>query len=120
MKLFLPQGTLEEWALAEKADVREDRLALAGETGSYPVRPALHVATLVSGPDEHELLGRVKTVEQLQALGAEQLSDSVISGESAYDVVSGYLVELPDLPAPVPVDREGAEDLLARYLLDKM
>ena len=114
MKLFLPQATLEEWATSDKADVREHALVLSGETRKFPVQAAVHVKALVSGPDEHQLLKKVKTDAQLSKIGAERLADSVIAGESAYDVESGYVVQVPD---------EGATTetaLLADYLLNKL
>jgi len=75
---------------------------------------SVRVKTLVSGPDEHQLLKKVKTDAQLSELGAERLADSVVAGESAYDVESGYVVQVPD---------EGATTetaLLADYLLNKL
>ena len=114
MKLFLPQTTLEDWASSERADVHDRALVLTGESVKFPVEPAVHVVTLVSGPDEHQLLKKVKTDAQLAALGAERLADSVVAGESAYDVESGYVVQVPDAPAQTETS------LLADYLLNKL
>ncbi|HVP62885.1 MAG TPA: hypothetical protein VMT11_20180 [Myxococcaceae bacterium] len=114
MKLFLPQTTLEEWASSDKADVREHALVVTGESVKYPVEAAVHVMALVSGPDEHQLLKKVKTDAQLAELGAERLADSVVAGESAYDVESGYVVQLPEGGAPTETA------LLADYLLNKI
>jgi hypothetical protein len=115
VKLFLPQSTLEEWASGDRADVHEHALVLAGDTVRYPVEPAVHVKALVSGPDEHQLLKKVKTDAQLAELGAERLADSVVAGESAYDVESGYVVQVPD---PGGATTETA--LLADYFLNKL
>ncbi len=115
MKLFLPQTLLEEWASTDKADVHEQALVLAGETVRYPVEPAVHVMALVSGPDEHQLLKKVKTEAQLSEMGAERLADSVVAGESAYDVESGYVVQVPD-PTEAPTETA----LLADYFLNKL
>ena len=115
MKLFLPQAMLEEWATADTADVREHAQVLTGDTVKYPVEPAVHVKALVSGPDEHQLLRKVKTDVQLAELGAERLADSVVAGESAYDVESGYVVQVPDAGA-APTETA----LLADYLLNKL
>jgi hypothetical protein len=114
MKLFLPQHTLEEWASAEKADVDEQALLLTGDATRYPVEAAVHVTALVTGPDEHGLLRKVKTDAQLQAMGAERLADSVVAGDTAYDVVSGYVVQVPDSPG------QPETDLLAEFLLNKL
>src|SRR5262244_3269352 len=56
VKLFLPQTTLEEWAGSDRADVHDQALVLTGDQVRYPVEPAVHVTSLVSGPDEHKLL----------------------------------------------------------------
>lgn len=115
MKLFLPQTTLEEWASDDRADVREHALVLSGETAKFPVEPAVHLKALVSGPDEHKLLKTVKTDAQLSELGAERLADSVVAGDTAYDVESGYVVQVPD-EGQAPTETA----LLADYLLNKL
>jgi hypothetical protein len=115
VKLFLSQTTLEDWASDDRADVREQALVLTGEPQKYPVEPAVHIMALVSGPDEHQLLRKVKTDAQLAALGAERLADSVVAGESAYDVESGYVVQVPD-----PTGPRTETALLADFLLNKL
>src|SRR5687768_11790002 len=102
MKLFLPQTQLEEWALEDKADVKDGQLVVSGEQGVYPVTPAVHVLQVVSGEDTHGLVTKVKTESQLSALGAEQMADSVLLGETAYEVVPGYLAEVPVPPSDAP------------------
>ncbi len=120
VKLFLSQATLEEWALADKADVQEKHLVIRGEPARLPVEDAVHVARLVTGADEQKLLHKVKTIAQLDALSAEQLADSVLLGESAYDVQRGYLVQLPDADFAAALKPEKETDLLAQFLLDKL
>jgi hypothetical protein len=122
VRLFLSQATLEEWLVADKADVRDHHLLLHAESARLPVEDAVHVARLVSGADEKKLLHKVKTVGQLDALSAEQLADSVLVGESAYDVQRGYLVQLPDadFAAALAPEKEKEADLLAQFLLDKL
>ena len=123
MRLFLPQTQLEEWALEDKADVKDGVLVVTGEEGVYPVTPAVHIVQLVTGEDTHGLVTKVKTEAQLESLGAEQMADSVLLGDTAYEVVPGYVAEvsLPSSEA-APVDGEpGSEaDLLAAFLLNKM
>ncbi|RKH19978.1 hypothetical protein D7Y13_13000 [Corallococcus praedator] len=118
-KLFLSQAQLEEWALADKADLREGRLVVAAEGGTdWPLAPAVHVVQLVSGEDTHQLVSKVKTEEQLGRLGAEQMADSILVGDSAYEVVPGYVAEVS---APSPERKPNSEtDLLAAFILNKM
>nr|WP_217911117.1 hypothetical protein [Myxococcus sp. AM011] len=123
-KLFLPQSQLEEWALADKADVKDGRLVVMAEGGTaFAVSPAVHFLQLVSGEDTHGLVAKVKTEEQLSRLGAEQMADSVLVGESAYEVVPGYVTEVPSgAPKPEAAGKkpDSETDLLAAFLLNKM
>lgn len=122
MRLFLPQATLEGWALDDKADLKEGKLVLAGESATYPVKPAVHFTRLVSGQDDRQLVSRVKTDEQLQALGADHFADSVVLGEAAYEVIPGYLTEVSVQPGKQDPRRPAnpEADLLAAFLLNKM
>lgn len=122
MRLFLPQTTLEEWALDEKADLEDGKLVVRGERSAWPLAPAVHFVQCVAGNDEQKLVQKVKTQEQLAALGAEHLSDSVILGETAYEVIPGYVAEVVP-PAAGKADKRPASpeaDLLAAFILNKM
>jgi hypothetical protein len=121
MKLFLPQTQLEEWALADKADLKDGKLVVMAEGGaSYPTVPGVHFVQLVSGEDTHKLVAKVKTETQLASLGAEQMADSVIVGESAYEVVPGYVTEVAAAPRPADKKPSNETDLLAAFILNKM
>ncbi|MBN1209614.1 MAG: hypothetical protein JXB05_32495 [Myxococcaceae bacterium] len=121
MKLFLPQSQLEEWALADKADLKDGKLVVMVEGGaSFPAVPAVHFVQLVSGDDTHKLVAKVKTETQLASLGAEQMADSVIVGETAYEVVPGYLTEVALAPRPADKKPSNETDLLAAFILNKM
>lgn len=124
MKLFLPQKTLEEWALDDKADLQDGKLLVKEGNSTHAVTSAVHFQKLVSGEDGHGLLGRVKTTAQLSALDAEHFADSCIIGEAAYEVVEGFVTEVQVAPTPKadprkkPVSPEA--DLLAAFILDKL
>jgi hypothetical protein len=125
VKLFLPQKTLEEWALAEKADLADGKLLVKETKSTHPVAAAVHFSKLVSGEDTNGLLGRVKTTAQLQALKAEHFADSCIIGEAAYEVVEGYVTEVQITPGAGKGDGKKKTaspeaDLLAAFILDKL
>jgi hypothetical protein len=125
VKLFLPQKTLEEWSGSEKADLQDGKLVVNENKASHAVTPAVHFEKLVSGNDTGQLVGRVKTMAQLDALGAEHMMDSVILGETAYQVTPGYIADVPaPAPAAKPGDKKKATspeaDLLAAFILDKL
>ena len=125
MKLFLPQKTLEDWAIADEADLVEGKVVITATKSTHGVNPAVHFTKLANGTDSNNLIGRVKTVEQLDALGAEHMMDSVILGETVYEVVPGYIAEVkPAAPPPSKQDKKKASspeaDLLAAFILDKL
>src|SRR5688500_10432422 len=96
-RLFLPQSKLEEWALEDKADIRDGKLTVMSEKASFAVAPAVHFLQVVSGTDDRKLLRKVKTADELQKMGAEQMADSVILGDTAYEVTGGYVTEVPTI-----------------------
>jgi hypothetical protein len=116
-KLFLPQSLLEEWALSEQADLRDDALFVPAEDKTYPLTAAVHFKALASGEDDGKLLSKVKTHAQLEELSAEHMMGSVLLGETAYEVDDGYVVTVPD-PAVSQLPPADA-DLLAAFLLQK-
>jgi hypothetical protein len=125
MKLFLPQTTLEQWALEDKADLQDGKLVVPAEKVACEVTPAVHFLKLVSGADEQNLVARVKTQAQLETLGAEHMMDSVLLGETAYEVSTGYLAEFEEPKASVQKAPAGGQaspdaDLLAQFILNKL
>ena len=125
VKLFLPQKTLEDWSLGEKADLEDGRLVVKETRSSHAVTPAVHFVKVVSGHDAHQLTGRVKTMKQLDELGAEHMMDSVLLGETAFEVVPGYVTEVtapPPAARPDPKKKQISPeaDLLAAFILDKL
>ena len=125
MKLFLPQKTLEDWIMDEKADLEDGKLVVKEGSSSHPVMAAVHFVKVVSGNDQHQLTGRVKTMKQLDELGAEHMMDSVLLGETAFEVVPGYVTEVmapPPAARPDPKKKQISPeaDLLAAFILDKL
>lgn len=125
MKLFLTQKTLEDWMTTEKADLVDGKLVVKETRSAHPVTPAVHFQKVVSGDDVQGLLGRVKTSEQLHSLAAEQLGDSCLVGETAYEVTEGYVTDVQVQAPPAKPDAKKKSsspeaDLLAAFILDKL
>lgn len=118
-RYFLPEAVLEEWSLEQKADLQQDRLLISEDKSEVPLVPAVHFFKLVSGVDERKLLSKVKTRDQLQAMSAEQMHDSVILGDAAYEVVPGYLAQMEPEGAKNSSPAPDTE-LLAAFILDKL
>lgn len=133
LRYFLPQETLDGWSEAGTVDIQDDKLVDLSDESRYPIREAIHFVRLESGEDENGLLRKVKSLDQVKALGAEHYLTSVIIGETVYEVVPGWIAEASSgsasasAPAPAkpatskkfePGNQEA--DLLAKLLLDKL
>jgi hypothetical protein len=127
---FLSQQQLVNWSDEGKIDVQGEKMVVVAEQLGVTIREAVRFMKLVSGEDSQGLLAKVKTVEQVKELGAEHYLDSVILGETAYEVQQGYVAEMAGAaPGPragshgsAPAARSNGPDAdaLARFILGKV
>lgn len=89
-RLFIPQNMMETWIADGKVTFQDNILTLVQENASYQVSPAVHILSLIDGQDQVGLVGRVCTVAELQAMGAENYRDSVILKDTAYQGEEGF------------------------------
>jgi len=91
-RVFLPQDALDRWSVDGKIDVQGDVLRILEEERSYDLVPAVRFMSEVGGAgDPTALVGRVKERPQLQEMGVDYYPGSVILGDSAYEVVDGFV-----------------------------
>ena len=131
-KVFFSQPVLDQWLTSGKVDLRGSELTILEEDRRYDIAEALYVVREVGGsPDVHDLVGRVKPKDKLEAEGAEIFDTSILLGENAYDVVPGWLgVPIgsfeehrakPRRPSGTFDDEPKTdEDLLARFVLKSL
>lgn len=91
-RLFLSESRLEEWIAEGRAELRDEGIRLVPDGISLSLESACHVRSLVEGIDAHEWVGRVKGERWLREAGAEILGTAMIFGDSAYEIVPGFLV----------------------------
>lgn len=61
---------------------------------AFTMTPAVHfVQATGQDNDPNDLVGLVKSKPQLEEMGAEQLANSVIYNDTAYDVIDGFIGE---------------------------
>jgi hypothetical protein len=124
MRLFLPEKTLEDWAISEVADLSDGHLIVRETQSKYLLVSALYFSNLASGDDTHNLLGRVKSLDQLAHLNPEHMADSCLIGETAYETNPGYVIEVvaqvPTKAEPKKKTASPEADLLAAFILDKL
>src|SRR4051812_24421388 len=140
--LFVPQSVLDKWSEQGRIAVDGNVLTILGEKKSFALTSAVRFIKMEAGEDNVGLLQKVKTTDALKQMGAEHYMESVILGESAYQVQQGFLADSNALrraaaasqpPAPkaataAPADpakpgekKEGGEqDMLERFLLDNL
>ncbi len=100
--LFVSQAILESWTEGGKVDFQGNVVTVLsgeGQGRSYALDPAVRFMKVLGAErDPNALLGKVKSEAQLRSLGAEQMGDSVVLGEIAYEVQPGFLAEFAQLP----------------------
>ena len=100
-RVFFPQQALDTWLESGRAALVGDELTFLPEGRRFRLTSAVRfTAEVAEGRDPHDLVGKVKDLEQLAALRGEHCAESVIIGDNAYDVVEGFFGELlPPLKA---------------------
>src|SRR5256885_2262179 len=99
-RLFVSQDQMDRWTAGGKVRLDDDVMTLPALGRSFQLKSAVYFAHTVAGPDEHRLLGRVKTDEQLAEMHAEHYGASVIMGEVGYECEEGF-IGIPVEGAPV-------------------
>ena len=93
-RLFISVDRLDAWTAEGRAALDGDRMILTELGRAFTMTPAVHfVQTTGQDVDPHGLVGLVNSKPQLEAMGAEQLANSVIYNDTAYDVIDGFIGE---------------------------
>jgi hypothetical protein len=91
-RVFFPQEALDRWLVEGRVEISGTELVIPNERRRYQLVEAIRVTAVEPGyADVAELVGKVKTVVYLSALGAELLGDSMVLSDSAYRVLPGWL-----------------------------
>ncbi len=137
-RFFWPQELLDQWIVEEKIVLEGEQLTILEENRAYLLNQAIYfVEDVGDGDDQYKLVGRVKNMGVLEEMGAEHYMDSVLIGDSAYQVVTGFAgapqanaaqqvqagsPDISDAIAAQTGDEGEADDreLLARFLIDNL
>ena len=93
-KLFISQDRLDAWTADNRVKLEGETLTLLEDGRSFTIRPAVHFIKVAGNDvDPNDLLGKVKDEQALAELGADLYMDSVIMGDTAYDVQPGFVGE---------------------------
>jgi hypothetical protein len=136
-RLFVSGALLDRWVTIGQVDLVDGILKIKPTGARYTLEEAARVVDEATGAGDPEgLVGRVRTLTELSALGAEVLDRSVLIGELAYDVVPGFIASpVSDAAERIPSARllqelselseaprrgQSDEELLARFLIEKL
>jgi len=144
-KIFITTDKLNEWLENYKGKV--EGKVLSFEWLDYPVNleEAFLFSNLVAGDDsEKSMIGKVKTLSDIEKSGIEVFQNSAIIGENAYEVKEGFIISFEEkkvenfneiysppqenthlTPANSPKkeksdEPEKPEDILAKFLIEKL
>ena len=93
--MFIAQEALEQWIADGRAEVDAEELRDKETNRRFRVSEAVRFLEEVSGlPDQAMLVGKVKSLADITALGGEHMADSVILNDNAYRVQQGLLGSL--------------------------
>ncbi len=110
-KVFLPQERVDAWVTADKVELTGETLSFRAGGLRLRLVPGFYFDRVAGGSDEgHPLLGRAKSRAAVAALGAEVYMNSVLLGETAYEVEPGFIAK--------PVDPSCTRSLVAMALAE--
>ncbi len=116
-KMFFSQRILD--SLTGENKIRLDGniiTLLTPDMPSFELEPAYRIIrTADNGPDPHGLVDKIKYEKELKAINAELYLDSLIFGDTAYQVEPGFIGEQKEL-----IDKLSDTELLTRFLLDSL
>ena len=99
-RIFVAQTLADSWLAAGRVQLERDLLRLpdpAGGSVDLFINPAVFFERIDgSEADVHQVVGKVKTAQELAQMGADHYESSVVMGDFAYTVVPGFLATAVD------------------------
>ena len=107
-RIYVSQALVDRWLGEGRIELDGDLLRLAGPRTSLFINPAVYFECVDGGDaDPHQIVGCVKSSQELAQMGAEHYDTSVVLGDHAYTVQPGFIA--------VPVGADGTETLMDGY-----
>ena len=90
-RMFIAEKTLESWLDSGSVEVEDNVVHLKNHGRRYDLTPAVRFLSVVPDGGGAELIGKVLTESRIFELGGELMGDSVLFGEAAFQVESGFV-----------------------------
>lgn len=107
-RIFVSHTLVDGWLGADRAQLDGELMRFAGRDVALLVVPAVYFERVDGNDaDPHDIIGSVKSTQELAQLGAEHYETSVVLGDAAYTVRPGFMCSLAR-PDGVAVEPDGA------------
>lgn len=108
--MFIAQSTLEGWVSSGLAEVGDHVVMLWRSGRAYRLDAAVRFVQTLSAPEGVDLVGKVLSERRVRDLGGEVLEESVLFGESAFEIQRGFIGTLMPAPGVSPEVPTGARE----------
>lgn len=97
-RIFVAQTLVDAWLSSGRVSLERDLLRLSGPPSvDLFINPAVWFEKIDGGDaDPHDVVGRVKTSQELAQMGADHYESSVVMGDYAYTVKPGFTANVVD------------------------
>lgn len=108
-RIFIAQALVDLWITGARAQLDADLLRVSAADGTgidFFINPAVYFDRVDgSEADACDVVGKVKTSQELAAMDAEHYDTSVVLGDAAYTVVPGVVATAVDARgSELPID----------------
>ncbi|MFH2010363.1 MAG: hypothetical protein ABI333_27440 [bacterium] len=101
-KLFISAEWVDVSNMDDKIQLDGEKLIIKADGKAYQITQAVRFLLVEGGdPDPHQLVGKVKTSSQLEALNAETMAESCLLGDTAYRVQPGFSALYTGTDSPI-------------------
>jgi hypothetical protein len=91
-RVFIPQEALDVWLSDDRVSIDNDLLTLKPEGQQFRLQTAVRfLSEVAGGGDALSLVGKVKDLGQITAIGGDYSSGSVVIDPDAYEVLEGFV-----------------------------
>lgn len=97
-RIFVAQTLVDAWLATGRVTLERDLLRLSGPPSvDLFINPAVWFERIDGGDaDPYDVLGRVKTSQELAQMNADHYESSVVVGDYAYTVQPGFVATVVD------------------------
>lgn len=98
-RLYFAQSLIDEWLTHQQAELKGDILRISLDSGDIElfINPAVYFEQIDgTESDVYDVVGRVKTSQELAQMGADHYETSVVIADHAYTVKPGFTAVVVD------------------------